>query len=312
MRPRSPLPWQLAFALLGSIWGCSFLFIKLGLQSFTPVQVGFGRLAIGAVTLLLVSWLTGSGLPRRRETWRHLAVAALLFCSIPFVLFAWAETQVSSILASIVNSMTPLATLLVVLVSFPEEHLTRQRIAGLVVGFLGALVVIGIWNGIGGGELLGVLAALGAIACYAVAFPYTRRHLTGTGDGPIAIATGQVLLAALFLVPVVAVMAMLGAGEVRMPLAADTVLGMLALGALGSGVAYILNTHIVMAAGGTIASSVTYVTPVFAVAAGALVLSEPLTWNEPVGGAIVLLGVAIAQGRLRLPARPGVTGRASG
>ena len=298
---RGTFPWQLAFALLGGIWGCSFLFIKLGLQSFTPVQVAFGRLAIGAITLVVIAALTRTGLPRRRSTWRHLAVEALLFCSIPFVLFSWAETQVSSILASIVNSMTPLVTMLVVVAAFPEERLSRQRVVGLAVGFLGALVVLGVWNGLGEGALVGVLACLGAIACYAVAFPYTRRHLAGTGDGPIAIAAGQVLLGALFLVPVVLGEAVLGGGTVRLPLAMDTVLGMLALGSLGSGVAYILNTHIVMSAGGTIASSVTYVTPAVAVVAGVLVLSEPLAWHEPVGTVIVLVGVAISQGRLRLP-----------
>ena len=179
------------------------------------------------------------------------------------------------------------------------------------MGFVGVLVVIGVWRGLGGGELLGVLACVGAIVCYGIAFPYTRRHLVGTGDGPIAIATGQVLLGALFLAPVVVVAALLGAGEVRTPVALDTILGMLALGALGSGIAYALNTRIVMIAGGTVASSVTYITPLFAVVAGAVFLAEPLAWYQPVGGAIVLLGVAISQGRLRLPGpapRPGTAG----
>jgi drug/metabolite transporter (DMT)-like permease len=80
-----------------------------------------------------------------------------------------------------------------------------------------------------------------------------------------------------------------------------TVLGMLALGAFGSGFAYVLSNHIVIEAGATIASSVTYITPLFAVAAGAVFLAEPLAWYQPVGGAIVLLGVAIAQGRIRVP-----------
>src|SRR3954452_10338879 len=93
-------PWQLSFVALGAIWGCSFLFIKLGLQSLTPVEVAFARLAIGAAVLLLITRATGTPSPRR-SPWRHLAVVALLFCSIPFTLFAWGETQVSSILAGI-------------------------------------------------------------------------------------------------------------------------------------------------------------------------------------------------------------------
>ncbi len=294
-------PWQLSFVALGAIWGCSFLFIKLGLASFTPVQVAFGRLVIGAAVLLLIARATGTPLPRRRSTWRHLAVVGLLFCSIPFTLFAWGETQVSSNLAGIINSFTPLMVLAVVLAAFPEQRPGPERVVGLGVGFVAVLVVLGVWNGLGAGEAHGALACLGAITCYGVAFPYTRRYLAPTGEPPIAIATGQVLLGALFLLPVVAGTALAGNGTVTTPIASSTVLGMLALGALGSGVAYLLNTRILIEAGATTASSVGYLTPLFSVLAGALVLGEPLAWYQPVGGAIVLLGVAISQGRVRAP-----------
>lgn len=301
--PRSlrSVPWPAWFFALGLIWGCSFLFIKLGLEALTPVGVAFVRLAIGSVTLLAVVRLTGTRLPRRGETWRYLALVALLFCSVPFTLFAWGETQVSSILAGIINACTPLATLLVVLAAFPEERPTRQRVIGLVIGFVGVLIVVGVWEGLGGGELLGVLACIAAITCYGLAFPLTRRHLVGTGDGPIAIAAGQVTLAALFLLPVVLVEWVAGSPFVTGPPSGATIVGMLALGALGSGIAYVLNTHIVGVAGGTAASSVTYVTPLVSVAAGALLLAEPLNWHEPIGGAVVLLGVAVSQGRVPLP-----------
>ena len=298
-------PWQLWFVAIGVIWGCSFLFIKLGLASFTPVQVAFGRLAIGAVTLLLLARATGTPLPRRRSTWGHLAVLALLFCSLPFTLFAWGETQVSSIVAGIVNSFTPLMVLAVVLAAFPEQRPGPDRVVGLGVGFVGVLVVLAPWNGLGAGSLIGVLACLGAVLCYGLGFPYLRRYVVPTGEPPIAIATGQVLLGALFLAPVVVVTALAGQGGITTPISTATVLGMLALGALGSGIAYAVNTRIVILAGATVASSVTYITPVVAVVAGALVLGEPLSWNEPVGALIVLLGVAISQGRigLRRPAR---------
>lgn len=309
MTSRIRPPWQLSFLALGIIWGCSFLFIKLALQSFGPVQVAFGRLAVGALVLLAIATLTRTALPRRRSTWRHLSVTGLLFCSIPFTLFAYGETQVSSILAGIVNSATPLATLIVTLVAFPEERPTRAQIAGLLVGFGGVLVVLGVWNGFAGGELAGILACVVAIGCYGLAFPYTRRHLTATGEGPLALATGQVLLGALFLVPVVALELALGDGRIVEPIALETAAGLVALGALGSGIAYVLNTQIVIAAGGTTASSVTYLTPIVAVAAGVALLAEPLSWHEPVGAAVILLGVAVAQGRiasrLRDPLRGG-------
>jgi drug/metabolite transporter (DMT)-like permease len=297
-------PWQLWFLLLGAIWGCSFLFIKLGLASFSPVQVAFGRVLIGAIVLQVIAQATGTRLPRGRKAWRDLTVVALLFCSVPFTLFAFGETQVSSILAGIINSGTPLMTLLVALVAYPEQRPGRDRIVGLVVGFAGVLIVSGAWNGLGGGELLGVLALVGAILCYGLAYPYTRRHLAGIPEGPIAIATAQVGLGALLLLPLVVGVTLADPGPAR-PVLPESILGMLALGAFGSGIAYVLSFHLVIEAGSTVASSVTYITPLFAVAAGMLFLSEPVSWNEPVGGLVVLLGVAISQGVVRVPGRRG-------
>lgn len=295
----SRVPWPALLLAAGGIWGCSFLFMKLGLQSFTPIQVGFGRLAIGALTLLLLCRLTGTRLPRG-EAWRHLAITGLFLGSIPFTLFAFGETQVSSILAGIINAATPLSTLAVMLVAFPEERPTRDRIVGLLVGFAGILVVLGAWNGIGEGQLPGVAACVGAITCYGIALPYNRRHLSRSGEGPLALATGQVVMSALLLVPVAAGEVLLGGGRVVLPIAPDTALGMLALGALGSGVAYVLNQQVIAVAGASVASSVTYITPLVAVVAGVALLGERLTLNEPIGALVVLLGVAIAQGRLRL------------
>jgi len=303
MRPIHGIPWQVSFMALGLIWGCSFLFIKLGLQSFSPVGVAFGRLAIGAVVLLFLARWTGTRLPRARSTWRHLAVVALLFCSVPFTLFAYGETHVSSIVAGIINAVTPLTTLMVVLVAFPEERPTRERIAGLAIGFVGVLVVLGVWEGLGGGEIVGVLACVAAVCCYGIAFPYTRRHLAATGESPIALATGQVLLGAAFLVPVVVATEALGGSTMATPIHTSTLLGMVALGALGSGIAYILNTQIVLAAGSTTASAVTYMTPLVAVSVGSLLLGEPLSWHQPMGAIVVLLGVAVTQGRIRMPER---------
>ena len=103
---RSRLPWQLAFVVLASIWGCSFYFIKLGLIGLNPIQVAFARLSIGAITLVILVTLTRTRLPRNRSTWRHLFVMAVLMNVFPFVLFSYGETQVSSILAGIINGVT--------------------------------------------------------------------------------------------------------------------------------------------------------------------------------------------------------------
>jgi drug/metabolite transporter (DMT)-like permease len=265
------LPWQVSFLLLSTIWGCSFWWIKLGLEMLAPVQVAFVRLAIGAVALAIVAFVTGTRLPRSLTTWRHLLVVALLMNSIPFTLFAIGETHISSILAGIINAMTPLTTLAVILLAFPEEQPTAERIAGLFVGFAGALVVVGIWQGLGASEWIGILACLGAVTGYGIAFPYVRRHLSGLSESGVGLATGQVACGAVVLLPFA-----IAAGPLPDPVAAGPVAAMLGLGALGSGVA-----------------------PLFAVLVGSAFLGGSISWNEPVGGLLVIFGVAVAQGRLR-------------
>ncbi|MCU0506619.1 MAG: DMT family transporter [Chloroflexi bacterium] len=292
--------WQVAFVLLALIWGCSFWWIKLGLTFLSPGQVAFVRTALGAVVLLAILAATRGRLPRTRRTWLDLLVVGLLMNAFPATLFAFGELHVSSILAGIINATTPLATLTVVLLAYREEEVSRERIVGLGVGFVGVLVVIGAWEGLGTSDILGIGACLAAVACYGLGYPYTRRHLASLPEGPVSMATGQVVLGALVLVPV----ALLAPGPGTSP-TPDALLAMLGLGALGSGVAYVLSYRIVAAAGSTTASTVTYVAPIVAVVVGSVFLAEALTWHEPVGAAIVLLGVAISQGRLTpRPATP--------
>jgi len=122
---------------LGAIWGCSFWFIKLGLRSFSPVDVAFGRLVLGAVTLVVVALVTRTSLPHDRATWGHLFVLALLLNSVPFTLFAFGETRIDAALAGIINGLTPMVTLGVSLLVFRQVHPTAKLLGGLLVGFVG-------------------------------------------------------------------------------------------------------------------------------------------------------------------------------
>jgi drug/metabolite transporter (DMT)-like permease len=218
----------------------------------------------------------------------------MLVNSIPFTLFAYGETHIASVLAGIINAATPLTTLAVILLAFPEEKPTADRVVGLLVGFLGILVVVGVWEGLGSGEWTGIAACLGAVTCYGIAFPYTRRHLAGLPESGVSLAAGQVTCGALVLLPLGVL-----AGPLHGTITLEPVLGMLCLGALGSGIAFALNYQIVRAAGPSTASTVTYLTPLFAIAVGVAFLGETVVWHEPLGGLVVLLGVAISQGRVR-------------
>jgi drug/metabolite transporter (DMT)-like permease len=288
------LPWYLLLAL---IWGNSFVFIKVGLDSLTPAGVVLSRLFLGMVTMLVISLVMRSPLPPRRY-WKSLFIAAILMTSGGWVMFAFAEQYVSSALAGIMNGATPLMTLVVVLLAFPEEKPTRQRIIGLGVGFTGVLVVVGIWQGLGASTWLGIGACIVAVTGYGISYPYVRRHLaTGSGAlGSMTFATGLMIMGTLQIAPVAAI-----TGFSHAPITTPVVLAMLALGVLGSGIAYILNYLVIHRSDATTASTVTYVITLVAVVSGAVVLGEHITWNQPLGGALIVLGAAIAQGLVRLP-----------
>ncbi len=286
------------FVMLALTWGASFLFIKVGLEGLSPAQVVLGRMVTGAVALLAVTVVTRQRLPRDAAVWGHLAVVGVLLCAAPFLLFAWAEQHVSSGLASIYNATTPLMTTVVALAALPGERPNRTKLTGLAVGFVGVLVVLGPWRGIAGGGGTAQAACLLATFCYGMAFVYLRRFVSPRGLPALTVATLQVGLGAV-------VMLALAPFTATAPvyLSYRVVLCVVALGMLGTGVAYVWNTNVVSGWGATNASTVTYLTPVVGVALGIAVLGEVVTWNEPLGALIVIAGIAVSQGRLRLPRR---------
>lgn len=285
----------LQFLLLALTWGASFLFVAIALDGLSPAQVVLGRLVTGAVVLAAICLIGRHRLPPFGRVWGHLLAVSLLLCVIPFLLFAWAQQDISSGLASIYNATTPLMTMLISLIALREERPTTARTVGIAVGFLGVMVVLGPWSGVGSGTALAQLACLGATASYGAAFVYLRRFVSPRGYAAIPVATVQVGLGAvvmLVLAPAVAV--------APVSLTAPVVWSVLALGALGTGLAYVWNTNVVGAWGATNASTVTYLTPVVGVALGVMILAEQVSWNEPVGAVIVILGIAITQGRIRV------------
>lgn len=287
--------WIGIYLALGIVWGCSFIFIKLGLEFLTPFGVAFGRCALGALALLIYTRIKKISLIRDRTMLGHLWIVALLLNVIPGSLFALAETEVTSILAGIINAVTPLMTLIAIILVSRNEPPTKPQVIGLIVGFVGVLTVLGAWNGLGSNPPWAILVLVAAVTCYGFSFPYSRRFILAANLSPESMATTQVSLAALTLLPLYLI-----DGIAKDEYKVGPVLAMVALGVFGSGFAYIWNFSIMRAAGSAIASSVTYVTPVVAVAVGLIFLQEKLHWYEPLGALIVLLGAAIAQGRIRL------------
>ncbi|MCU1409176.1 MAG: hypothetical protein JWM23_1256 [Microbacteriaceae bacterium] len=293
----------LQFLGMGLVWGASFLFMKVALDGVTFGQIAWTRLVLGGLTLGLIVLFSrprvagGPVLPREPVVWLHFIVIAISGCVIPHLLFAWAEQYVSSSLASIYNAVTPITTALMAILAFRVEKLGRGQVVGVLIGIVGVIVIIGPWQYAAlTGDLWGQLACLGAATCYGFTFGYTRKFLSKRPIAGTTFAFLNIGLAGgimLLLTPVIALQ--------PVSLSWPVVLSLLALGAVGTGFAYIWNINVLRAWGPTNASTVTYVTPVVGVVLGVLVLNETLSWHEPLGALLVLFGILLTQKRLRLP-----------
>jgi drug/metabolite transporter (DMT)-like permease len=287
--------WLPGFLALGLVWGASFLFIELALESFTAIGIAFLRGFLGAVSLLIVIVVTKQKLPRVGKHWLHIAVVALLLNTVPGFLFAVGQQYVSSAIAGILNATTPMMTLLIISLAFREQKPTLNQNLGIVLGFAGVALV-----GLGGGEISftspwGIALLLLATLCYGVAMPYAKRFVSPLPYSPYVLATAQVSASALL-----AALPALLVGVTHAPVSASALWGILALGILGTGFAYVWNYRNIELAGSVIASSVTYVTPVIAVVLGFLVLGERLTLLQAAGGVLVLVSALVVQQRLKL------------
>jgi drug/metabolite transporter (DMT)-like permease len=279
----------LRVAALATIWGSGFLLIKISLRGFTPVQLTFARLALGALVLGLVLVVMRLRLPAERRLWLHLIVAALFANAIPYTLFGVGELTVASNLAGAINATTPLWTVAFALLARRHDPLTPLQWAGLVLGFAGGLLILSPWQA-DAPSIGGLLACLGASASYGLSYVYMGRYLTNRGLPPLVLSTGQLIAASGLLV-----LAAPFGGFTAPTWRTDAVVALLALGVIGTGVAYVINYRIISDDGPVLASTVTYLLPVVAVILGALVLAEPITVQLAAGVAIVLAGVALTR-----------------
>ncbi|MBG6140643.1 DMT family transporter [Longispora fulva] len=289
---------------LALIWGSSFLLIALGLRGFAPIQIVFGRLLFGAGVLLLFVLFTRRSLPRDPMLWLHLGVVSVIANVVPFLLFAVGETEVSSGIAGVLNATTPLWTLLVGYASGHDRRVTALRLAGVVLGFVGVLLIFSPWRSGSEAASWGGLACLTAAALYGVTFIYMDRFIVRRGVESVVLSASQLAVGTLLTLPLLPFL-----GGLRAPhwhwapfLAVAT------LGAVGTGVAYVLNYRLVADEGPT-ASVVTYLLPVVAVLLGFLLLGEPLSLQVIGGMAIVLIAVSLVR-RPTVPAVQTSTNRA--
>ena len=279
--------------VLGLIWGSSFLFIKEGLEFLSPFGIAFWRTALGAVVMALIIVIRRHKLPATLKQWALIWVGGLLMSGVPAALFGYAQQHVSSALASILNASTPIFTVIAIMIAFRDEKPKRYVVVGLLIGLVGVGIVLAVWAGFGVNDPLAIGALVLAVTCYGFGTPFTRKYISSMPISSESAVFVQVSTSALTMLPLYLATGPVFVGELTLlPVAS-----MLILGFVGTGYAYVAYYDIIHKVGSAIASSVTYITPLVGVFLGAVLLNEKLTWNQPVGGIVILLGAAIAQGR---------------
>ena len=287
-----PSEWAMLL-VLSILWGGAFFFSEVALRDLPPFSVVFLRLALGAAALWVVFLATVPSDQRQNLPWAAFAMMGLLNNAIPFSLLVWGQTEISSSLASIINAGTPFFTVAVAYMFLKDERLSAIKIGGVIVGFIGILVLFGpeaLSGDISG--FWGQVACVGATISYAFAGVYGRRF---GGLPPLATATGQVTCSSLILLPLVLLVDQPWALPVPGWDVWGSVLGM----AIGSTtIAYILFFRILQTSGATNVMLVTFLVPVSAIVLGTLVLGEVLLPKHLVGMALIGAGLAVIDGRL--------------
>jgi drug/metabolite transporter (DMT)-like permease len=290
-QPATRSDW-LIFLALGFMWGSSYLFIKLAVDSFGTFTLVALRLLIGAAFLWVVLRASRTPLPRERRAYMHLVVMSIVNITIPFALITWAEQSVDSALAAILNSTVPLMVIVIAPMFLPDEPIRLNGLLGLAIGFAGVVLIVS--PGLMGATATaaGQLALLGSSLAYAIGNVYARKNVRGLP--PMIPAVFQVTFA-LVTVGLIALV-LERPWETSRP-DFEAWFSVIWLGILGSGMAYLAYFRLLSRWGATRTSLVAYLLPIVGIVLGFLVLQEPIDVTLIAGTALVIAGVALVNGR---------------
>lgn len=281
--------------VLSVLWGGSFFFNGVAVRELPPLTIVLARVGIAALVLWAVLAVLRVRMPRVRGLWLVFLGMGLLNNVVPFALFVWGQHHIASGLAAILNATTPLFTVVVAHLMTPDERLTPGKAAGVVVGLVGVVVMLGtdLLAGLGVGFAAQV-ACLAAALSYAFAGVFGRRFRR-MGVPPLATATGQVTASTLVMLPLALAV---DQPWTLPPPGLGTWGALIGIGVLSTALAYVLYFRILAAAGATNLLLVTFIIPVSAIMLGSLVLGERLEAKHFVGMALIGLGLAFIDGRL--------------
>jgi len=295
-RPRPATGYAVLLGSLALMWGSSYLFIKIGVETLPPLSLVLLRVLVGFAVLLAVVAVTRTPLPRDARTLAHLGVLGAVNIAIPFWLISWAEQVIDSGLAGVLQSTAPFFTLVLAATFVHDEHITRGRVAGIALGFVGIVVlsaenIADLGSALGAERLLGELAVVAASLCYAIGNTYARRTMRNAR--PLVLSVGQVGWSVIL----VGALAFLVDGGVTLPTAPEAAFSVAWLGAIGTGFAYLVFFRLLTGWGPTRASLVAYLLPVVAVVLGVVVLGETVDALFVGGAALIVAGVWVVNRR---------------
>ncbi|HEV7199283.1 MAG TPA: DMT family transporter [Candidatus Limnocylindria bacterium] len=277
-----------AFLLLGTIWGSSFVWIKIAIEELPPATLVAERLMLGAVAMLILLAFTRPARPTRGQV-GHLAVMGFVNAGLPIFLISWGEQFIDSGTAAVLNSLVPIFSLLIAGLILRTERWSLFRVMGILIGFAGATVLASrefAFNP-GPAAIGGAVAVAAAALSYAIGASYGKYRIESTDR--YVVAGGTLVFAALY----VTIVAILADGGLTLPTQPATIVGLLWLGLLGSFVAYVLYFFLLSHLGATVSTMTTYMFPVVGVTLGVLVLGESLDARLLLGTGLVVLGIAI-------------------
>jgi drug/metabolite transporter (DMT)-like permease len=274
------------FLILGVIWSSSFLWIELVIRELGPITLVAFRVLFGLVFGVVVILIQKIKLPSTLEEWTPLLILGLTNLAIPFFLISWGQLSIDSGVASILDATVPLFSVLASHFLLDDDKMTTQKVAGLLVGFIGVIIIM-MKDIQAGSSLLGQLAVIVACMFYAGSAIYARKKTENT---PAALRSIGSLVSATL---VMWIAAFIFEFPIKIPTLSITWIALAWLGILGSGVAFMLAYYLIHEIGPTRTSMVTYLFPLGGVTLGVIFLGEPLTWQLFTGGVLIIISLAI-------------------
>ena len=278
---------------LSALWGSSFLFIKIGVETVPAATLTLARLIIAAVLLYIVARMAGQNLPRGLRLWGVIALAALFGNALPFTLIAWGEESIDSGVAAILMAVMPLTTVLLAHIFTKDEKMTPRKALGVTLGIAGLAVLIGP-EALAqlGDDTIRQLAVAGAAFCYGVNAVVTKGLI---GQPRRAVAAALMIISTVMLIPVTFAFE----DPFSLEVSTRSLIAVIGLGVLHTAIGTMIMLAIVRRQGASFFSQINLVIPIFGVLYGALILFERPPPSAYAALALILLGVAVARGRKR-------------